>query len=36
MVILLNKKGGEDMTVVVKKVPNFLRGIVKLIFGIKD
>ena len=24
------------MTVVVKKVPNFLRGIVKLIFGIKN
>jgi len=24
------------MTVVVKKVPKFLRGFVKLIFGIKD
>lgn len=24
------------MTIVVKKVPKFLRGIVKLIFGIKD
>ena len=25
-----------NMTVVVKKVPKFLRGFVKLIFGIKD
>ena len=24
------------MTIVVKKVPKFLRGFVKLIFGIKD
>jgi len=24
------------MTIVVKKVPKFLRGIVKFIFGIKD
>ena len=27
---------GDYMTIVVKKVPKFLRGIVKLIFGIKD
>jgi hypothetical protein len=26
----------KDMTIVVKKVPKFLRGFVKLIFGIKD
>lgn len=26
----------DNMTVVVKKVPKFLRGFVKLIFGIKD
>lgn len=25
-----------DMTIVVKKVPKFLRGFVKLIFGIKN
>ena len=25
----------DNMTIVVKKVPKFLRGIVKLIFGIK-
>ena len=29
-------KGVLKMTVVVKKVPKFLRGFVKLIFGIKD
>jgi len=29
-------KEGIHMTVVVKKVPKFLRGFVKLIFGIKD
>lgn len=29
-------EGGSYMTIVVKKVPKFLRGIVKLIFGIKD
>ena len=30
------KEGEIHMTVVVKKVPKFLRGFVKLIFGIKD
>lgn len=34
MVALL--KGGLHMTIVVKKVPKVLRGIVKLLFGIKD
>ena len=34
MVTLL--KGGLHMTIVVKKVPKCLRGIVKLLFGIKD
>ena len=34
MVALL--KGGLHMTIVVKKVPKALRGIVKFIFGIKD
>ena len=34
MVTLL--KGGLHMTIVVKKVPKFLRGIVKLLFGIKE
>ena len=34
MVTLL--KGGLHMTIVVKKVPKMLRGIVKLLFGIKD
>ena len=34
MVALL--KGGIHMTIVVKKVPKCLRGIVKLLFGIKD
>jgi len=33
---MLNIKGGIHMTVVVKKVPKFLRGFVKLVFGIKD
>jgi len=32
---LLEKESG-NMTIVVKKVPKFLRGFVKLIFGIKD
>ena len=32
---LLNKGGITYMTIVVKKVPKFLRGFVKLIFGIK-
>ena len=30
------KRRVKHMTIVVKKVPKFLRGIVKLIFGIKD
>ena len=34
MVALL--KGGLHMTIVVKKVPKALRGIIKLLFGIKD
>jgi len=34
VVILL--KGVGKMTIVVKKVPKFLRGFVKFIFGIKD
>ena len=34
MVALL--KGGLHMTIVVKKVPKCLRGIVKLLLGIKD
>lgn len=33
---MLNKRRVNYMTIVVKKVPKFLRGIVKLIFGIKD
>lgn len=33
---LLEKIGGVNMKIVVKKVPKFLRGFVKLIFGIKD
>ena len=33
---MLAFKGGGKMTIVVKKVPKFLRGIVKFIFGIKD
>ena len=34
MVALL--KGGLHMTIVVKKVPKALRGIVKFLFGIKE
>ncbi len=30
------ERNGNRMTIVVKKVPKHLRGIVKLIFGIKD
>jgi len=30
------KKEVHNMTIVVKKVPKALRGIVKLLFGIKD
>jgi hypothetical protein len=33
---MLIKRREIHMTVVVKKVPKFLRGFVKLIFGIKD
>ena len=33
---LLERKEEIHMTIVVKKVPKFLRGFVKLIFGIKD
>ena len=33
---MLAFKGGGKMTIVVKKVPKFLRGFVKLIFGIKE
>lgn len=33
---LLEKGGDTYMTIVVKKVPKFLRGFVKLIFRIKD
>lgn len=33
---LCSWKRRNIMTIVVKKVPKFLRGIVKLIFGIKD
>ena len=36
VVILLEKECGYLMTIVVKKVPKFLRGFVKFIFGIKD
>ena len=38
VVILLNKSMKESgvMQIVVKKVPKFLRGFVKLIFGIKE
>jgi hypothetical protein len=32
----LKDKGGMNMTIVVKKVPKALRGIVKFVFGIKD
>ena len=34
--LLVEKRRVIHMTIVVKKVPKFLRGIVKLIFGIKD
>ena len=34
MVTLL--KGGLHMTIVIKKVPKCLRGIVKFLFGIKE
>ncbi len=30
------KIGGKNMTIVVKKVPKPLRGLVKFIFGIKN
>ena len=30
------QKESDKMTIVVKKVPKCLRGIVKLLFGIKD
>ena len=33
---MLSIKGGIHMTIVVKKVPKFLRGFVKLIFRIKE
>ena len=36
MVVWLNIKESGKMKIVVKKVPKFLRGIVKLIFGIRD
>ena len=36
MACKLKEKGANIMTIVVKKVPKFLRGFVKLIFGIKD
>lgn len=32
----MNSRGGIHMTIVVKKVPKYLRGFVKFIFGIKD
>jgi len=37
MAYLLNLKDWSvcEMTVVVKKVPKYLRGLVKLIFGVK-
>ena len=35
-VACLLKRREIHMTIVVKKVPKFLRGIVKLIFGIKE
>jgi hypothetical protein len=35
-VACLLEKEGLHMTIVVKKVPKFLRGFVKLIFGIKE
>ena len=36
MACKLKEKGANIMTIVVKKVPKFLRGFVKLIFGIKN
>ena len=36
MAFMLRKECAYIMTIVVKKVPKFLRGIVKFIFGIKD
>ncbi len=37
VVILLTKgKGVRKMKIVVKKVPKFLRGFVKFVFGIKE
>jgi hypothetical protein len=36
MACKLEEKGANIMTIVVKKVPKFLRGFVKLIFGIKN
>lgn len=33
--LLTRKESAYNMTIVVKKVPKFLRGIVKLIFGVK-
>lgn len=37
MACMLKTKGEcVNMTIVVKKVPKFLRGFVKLIFGIKE
>lgn len=36
MAIWLNIKESGRMKIVVKRVPKFLRGIVKLIFGIRD
>lgn len=35
-VLIGQKRSVNGMTIVVKKVPRFLRGIVKLIFGIKE
>ena len=36
MACKLVRRGITEMTIVVKKVPKFLRGFVKLIFGIKS
>ena len=33
--LLKTKERGANMTIVVKKVPKVLRGLVKLIFGVK-
>lgn len=35
-IMVTQLKGGLHMTIVVKKVPKCLKGIVKLLFGIKD